>query len=135
MVLNISLLMVFVLNHLILTERLMEHVNLPVVQKAHLQFHHILMFLQDQPRDLKLLVTNNQYPLLLMLQLGLHILVVYFRAVEQILIMVLYLLVIVTLIGSLETLGDHLGEKVDILDLPLEIPAVLLILHHIQMFD
>merc|ERR1712201_30447 len=59
----------------------------------------IPMFLQDQPLDLKPLVTDNQFPLLVMLKTGLLIPVVFSPTVELPSITEFYLLDIPHLIG------------------------------------
>ena len=91
--------MVFALDHLILIPVLKEHAKVTLAQKTHSQSHHTLMLLLDQSQVSKLLVTNNQYQLLLRLNLGNHILVVFFPAAEHNLIMVSYLLVIPQVTG------------------------------------
>jgi len=58
-----------------------------------------MMLLQDQPLDLKKLVTNNQFPLPVMLKTGLLIPVVFSPTVELPSITEFYLLDIPLLIG------------------------------------
>jgi hypothetical protein len=95
--------------------------------------HSELLKVQDA-RKLNKLSLEDQWLFELMLQIGIFTQAEFSPTVKRILIMQYLWLVLLKLLGLLKTLGQQVGEKMDILDLLKEIPVQFAKDHHL-LFD